>query len=200
MRAHDLSTDDIVDALSGCSMVGSPGWAVQATQQTSEENVLTHVGGRYNKPAQYENIILKATPDGEILRLKDVGRVELGTPLFNFSSDVDGHPSAAIVLKQAPGSDAATVIAAIREKLEQIKNESFPPGMEIEVIPFDSRDAIFAVIETAGGSTPESTSASCHELAAIARGVNEIASVSSLVDYQSAPRAAARTRGPVSSI
>ena len=79
MRAHNLSSEDIMKAFSGCSMVGSPGRLVQATEKTSqsEEYVLTHIG-RFNKPEQYENIILKANPDGEILRLKDVGEVESG--------------------------------------------------------------------------------------------------------------------------
>ena len=58
--------------------------------------------GRYNKPEQYENIILKANPEGEILRLKDVAKVELGSSFFDIYSDIDGHPSAAIVLKQTP--------------------------------------------------------------------------------------------------
>ena len=60
---------------------------------------------RYNKPEQYENIILKASPDGEILRLKDVGRVELAPPFFDISSDIDGHPAATIVLKPLPGCE-----------------------------------------------------------------------------------------------
>ena len=84
-------------------MIGSPGRLGQATGRTSQtvEYVLTWVG-RYNKPEQYENIILKANPDGEILRLKDVAKVELGSSYYNLYSDIDGHPSAAIVLKQTP--------------------------------------------------------------------------------------------------
>ncbi len=126
--------------------------------------MLTYIG-RYNKPEQYENIILKANPDGEILRLKDVGEVELGPQFFDIYSDVDGHPAAAIVLKQAPGSNAADVIEAVKKKLEQIKEESFPPGMNFEVIPLENQGMIYAVIETPRGSTLEYTSAKCHELA-----------------------------------
>ena len=133
MRAYNVSSEDVMKALSEQSMIGSPGRLGQATGKTSQskEYVLTYIG-RYNKPEQYENIILKANPDGEILRLKDVGEVELGPQFFDIYSDINGHPAASIVLKQAPGSNAAEVIEAIKTELEQIKKESFPPGMDYE--------------------------------------------------------------------
>ena len=120
-------------ALSEQSMIGSPGRLGQATGKTSQskEYVLTYIG-RFNKPEQYANIILRANPDGEILRLKDVGEVELGPQFFDIYSDINGHPAASIVLKQAPGSNAAEVIESIKTELEQIKKESFPPGMDYE--------------------------------------------------------------------
>jgi HAE1 family hydrophobic/amphiphilic exporter-1 len=59
--------------------------------------------------------------------------VELGPQWFDIYSDIDGHPSAAIALKQTPGSNAATVIEEVKKKLEQIKKESFPPGMNFEI-------------------------------------------------------------------
>jgi multidrug efflux pump subunit AcrB len=149
----------------------------------SKEYVLTYIG-RYNKPEQYANIVLKASPDGEILRLKDVGEVEMGPQVFDIYSDVDGSPSATIVLKQLPGWNAAIVIGAVKKDLEEIKAAAFPPGMNFEVIPLEDRDRIDAIIETPRGATLEYTSAKCRELAAIARGIDEIASVSSLVGYQ----------------
>src|SRR5438270_9282949 len=114
-------------------MIDSPGRLGQATRKTSQykEYVLTYVGC-YNKPEQYANIILKANPDGEILRLKDVGEVELGPQFFDIYSDINGHPAASVVLKQAPGSNAAEVIEEIKSELELIKKESFPPGMDYE--------------------------------------------------------------------
>ncbi len=133
MRAYNLSSDDVMKALSEQSVIGSPGRLGQATGKTSQsiEYVLTYVG-RFNKPEQYANIILKANPKGEILRLKDVGEVELGPQFFDIYSDINGHPAASIVLKQAPGSNAAEVIESIKTELEQIKKESFPPGMDYE--------------------------------------------------------------------
>ena len=133
MRAYKISSEDIMKALSEQSIIGSPGRLGQATGKTSQsrEYVLTYIG-RYNKPEQYANIILHANSDGEILRLKDVAEVELGPQFFDIYSDINGHPAASIVLKQAPGSNAAEVIEDIKKELEQIKKESFPPGMDYE--------------------------------------------------------------------
>ena len=77
MRAYNVSADDVMKAVGEQSMIGSPGRLGQATGRTSQtvEYVLTWVG-RFNKPEQYEQIVLKANPDGEILRLKDIAQVE----------------------------------------------------------------------------------------------------------------------------
>ena len=134
MRAYSVSAEDVMKAVGNQSMLGSPGRLGQATGRTSQtvEYVLTWVG-RYNKPEQYENIILKANPQGEILRLKDVAEIELGPSYYNIYSNIDGHPSAAIVLKQIPGTNAAIVIEQVKEKLKEIKETSFPPGMTFEI-------------------------------------------------------------------
>ncbi|WP_165076187.1 efflux RND transporter permease subunit, partial [Paludisphaera rhizosphaerae] len=132
--AYDVSADDVMKAMADQSMIGSPGRLGQATGKMSQttEYVLTWVG-RYNKPEQYEDIILKANPDGEILRLKDVARVELGASFYSLYSDLDGKPSAAIVLKQLPGTNAATIIEEVKEKLKEFKERTFPPGVDYEV-------------------------------------------------------------------
>ena len=134
LRAYKLSTEDVMKAISEQSVIGSPGRLGQATGKTSQsiEYVLTYKG-RYNKPEQYANIILKANPEGEILRLKDVADVELGSEFFDIYSDIDGNPSAAIVLKQSPGSNAAEVIEEVKAELKRTKAETFPPGMDYEV-------------------------------------------------------------------
>ncbi len=133
MRAYNLSSEDVMKTLSEQSIIGSPGRLGQATGKTSQskEYVLTYIG-RFNKPEQYANLILKANPKGEITRIKDVGEVEMGPQFFDIYSDINGHPAASIVLKQAPGSNAAEVIEQIKEELELIKKESFPPGMDYE--------------------------------------------------------------------
>ena len=147
MRAYKINSDDIMKAVGEQSIIGSPGRLGQATGRTSQskEYVLTYVG-RYNKPEQYANIILKANPEGEILRLKDVADVELGSEFFDIYSDINGHPAASVILKQSPGSNAATVIEEIKKELEQIKKESFPPGMDYE-IAYDVSKFVDASIE-----------------------------------------------------
>jgi HAE1 family hydrophobic/amphiphilic exporter-1 len=147
MRAYRVSPEDVMKALGEQSVIGSPGRLGQATGQTSQskEYVLTYIG-RFNKAQQYENIILKANADGEILRLKDVADVGLGPQFFDIYSDINGHPAASIILKQAPGSNAAEVIERIKDELEQIKKETFPSGMDYE-LAYDVSKFLEASIE-----------------------------------------------------
>ncbi|RCS47607.1 multidrug transporter [Bremerella cremea] len=147
MRAYNVSSADIMEAIKEQSMIGSPGRLGQATGTTSQtiEYVLTWVG-RYNKPEQYANMILRANPNGEILRLKDVAKVTLGSSFYDLYSDIDGYPSASIVLKQIPGSNASDVIAQVKEKLREFKKESFPPGMDYAV-SYDVSNFLDASIE-----------------------------------------------------
>ena len=147
MRAYRLSSEDVMKALAEQSVIGSPGRLGQATGKTSQsrEYVLTYIG-RYNKPEQYGEIVLRANPEGEILRLKDVADVQLGSEFFDIYSDIDGKPAASIILKQAPGSNAATVIEEIKAELEQIKKETFPPGMDYE-LAYDVSNFLDASIE-----------------------------------------------------
>src|SRR5208282_5306653 len=147
MRAYRISAEDVMKAVAEQSVIGSPGRLGQATGRTSQsrEYVLTYIG-RYNKPEQYADIILKANPEGEILRLKDVADVELGSEFFDIYSDINGHPAASIILKQSPGSNAAAVIEEIKKELEEIKKESFPPGMDYE-IAYDVSKFVEASVE-----------------------------------------------------
>ncbi|QDS88391.1 Efflux pump membrane transporter BepE [Rosistilla ulvae] len=147
MRAYKVDAEDVMEALADQSLIGSPGRLGQATGQTSQtlEYVLTWIG-RYDTPEQYGDIILKANSAGEILRIKDVAKVSLGSSFYDLYSDIDGLPSAAIVLKQTPGSNAAEVIEKVKEKVEEIKQESFPPGMDYAVT-YDVSNFLDASIE-----------------------------------------------------
>ncbi|RMG34217.1 MAG: multidrug transporter [Planctomycetota bacterium] len=133
MRAYRISSEEVMEALAEQSVIGSPGRLGRASgiRSQSKEYVLIYAG-RYNTPEQYGNIILRANPEGEILRLKDIATVELGSEFFDIYSDIDGYPAASIVLKQAPGSNASDVIERVKEELERIKEESFPPGMDYQ--------------------------------------------------------------------
>lgn len=134
MRAYNVSTEDVMEAIGEQSVIGSPGRLGQATGMKSQalEYVLVYQG-RYNKPEQYGDIILRANDDGELLRLKDVATIELGSEFFDIYSNLDGHPSAAIVLKQSFGSNASEVIENVKAKLEELKKSSFPAGMDYEI-------------------------------------------------------------------
>jgi multidrug efflux pump subunit AcrB len=147
MRAYNISSADVMEAIKEQSIIGSPGRLGQATGTTSQtiEYVLTWVG-RFNKPDQYDDIILRANSKGEILRLKDVAKVSLGSSFYDLYSDIDGFPSASIVLKQSPGSNAADVIKQVKLKLEEIKQEQFPPGMDF-AISYDVSNFLDASIE-----------------------------------------------------
>lgn len=122
-----------MEALQEQSIIGRPGRIGQSSgiEAQSLEYVLTYKG-RYNEPEQYGNVILRANPDGESIHLKDVAKIELGSEFFDIYSNLDGHPSASIVLKQNYGSNASEVIESIKEKLEELKTD-FPPGMDYKI-------------------------------------------------------------------
>ncbi|WBL21089.1 efflux RND transporter permease subunit [Zunongwangia sp. HRR-M8] len=146
MRAYDVSVDEVMEAMKEQSIVGRPGRLGRSSgiQAQSLEYVLTYKG-RYNEPEQYENIIIRANAEGESLRLKDIGRVELGSEFFDIYSNLDGHPSAAIVLKQSYGSNASDVIDEVKDELEKMK-EDFPPGMDYK-LSYDVSQFLDASIE-----------------------------------------------------
>lgn len=133
MRAYNVSTEEVMKAMEEQSIIGRPGRLGQASGKTAQslEYTLTYVG-RFNKPEEYENIIVRANPEGEILKLRDIAEVELGSEFFDIYSNKDGHPSASIVLKQNFGTNASDVIAKAKAKLEELKKD-FPPGMEYEI-------------------------------------------------------------------
>ncbi len=147
MRAYNIATEEIMEALASQSVIGSPGRIGRSDGKRSQalEYVLTYQG-RYNKPEQYDDIIIRANPEGEILHLKDVADVELGSEFYDIYSNLNNHPSAAIVLKQTYGSNASVVIKNIKAKLEEIKASSFPTGMDYE-ISYDVSNFLDASIE-----------------------------------------------------
>lgn len=147
MRAYNVSTEDVMQSINDQSIIARPGRLGQASGQKSEalEYVLTYQP-RYSKPEQYEEIIIRAKASGETLRLKDVAKVELGSEFFDIYSNLDGHPSAAIVLKQTYGSDARQVIASIKNTMEGLKQTSFPAGMDYQ-ISYDVSSFLDASIE-----------------------------------------------------
>ncbi len=133
MRAYRVSPDDVMEALGDQSIIGKPGRIGRGDSKRAEalEYVLAY-SDRFNEPKQYENVIIRANPKGELLRLKDIATVKLGSEYYDIYSNINGYPSAAIVLKQTYGSNASAVITNVKNKLEQLKKD-FPPGMDYEI-------------------------------------------------------------------
>lgn len=134
MLAYKISTDEVMTALDEQSLEASPGKTGESSGKRSQsfEYVLKYPG-RFTTKEQYENVILRSTADGELLRLKDVADVEFGSSMYDIYSSLNGKPSAAIVLKQSYGSNASKVIENVKAKLAEIKASSFPKGMNYEV-------------------------------------------------------------------
>lgn len=146
MRAYSISADEVLKAIDEQSVLARPGRVGLSSgkKAQSQEYVFTYKGW-YNKPEQYENIIIKATPDGEALKLKDIAQVEIGSEFVDIYSNKDGHPSASLVLKQNPGSNASMVIDEVKAKLKELKKD-FPPGIDYE-INYDVSKFVDASIE-----------------------------------------------------
>ncbi|MBC7424894.1 MAG: efflux RND transporter permease subunit [Bacteroidia bacterium] len=146
MRAYSVSPDEVMEAMSDQSIIGKPGRIGRGDSKQAEalEYVLTYTD-RFNDPKQYENIIIRSNPKGEMLRLRDVATVTLGSEYYDIYSSMNGHPSAALVIKQTYGSNASEVISKVKEKLEELK-KTFPKGMDYE-ISYDVSNFLDASIE-----------------------------------------------------
>lgn len=152
MDAYEISADDIINALKEQNVEAAPGKIGESSgrQAQSMQYVLRYTGKMTSKE-QYENVVIKTTESGEILRLKDVADLEFGSLDYDVLSKENGKPSAAIVLKQRPGSNASEVIKNIKTRLAYLKETSFPPGMTYTVSYDVSRflDAsIYEVLKT----------------------------------------------------
>ncbi len=147
MLAYKISADEVMEALSQQSLEASPGKTGESSGKRSQsfEYVLKY-SGRFTTKEQYENVVLRASPNGELLRLKDVANVELGSSMYDIYSNLNGRPSAAIVLKQSYGSNATDVIKKVKAKMAEIKASSFPKGMDYE-ISYDVSKFLDASIE-----------------------------------------------------
>ena len=134
MDAYEISADDIINALKEQNVEAAPGKVGESSgrQAQSLQYVLRYTG-KMTRKEQYENVVIKVTDSGEMLRLKDVAELEFGSLDYDVLSKENGKPSAAIVLKQRPGSNASEVIQNIKSRLEFLKSTTFPPGMTYTV-------------------------------------------------------------------
>ncbi|QPH39527.1 efflux RND transporter permease subunit [Pedobacter endophyticus] len=147
MQAYKISVDEVMKALDEQSLEASPGKTGESSGKRSQafEYVLKY-SGRFNTKEGYENIILRASANGELLRLKDVADVDFSAAAYNLYSTLNGKASAAIVLKQSYGSNASQVIKDVKAKMAEIKESSFPKGLDYE-ISYDVSKFLDASIE-----------------------------------------------------
>jgi len=133
MRAYNVSTEEVMKAVGEQSIIGRPGRLGQSTgiAAQSKEYVLVYKG-RFTKPEEYEDIIIRSNAESEILRIKDIATVDLNSEFWSIYSDKDNYPSASIVLNQNYGTNASKVIDDVKEKLTELK-ASFPEGMDYEI-------------------------------------------------------------------
>ena len=133
MTAYKISSEEVMKALEEQSLEASPGRAGESSgiKSQSFEYILKY-SGRFTTEEEYGNIILKVSPNGEILRLKDVADIHFGSAMYDIYSTLNGRPSAAIVLKQSYGSNASQVIKDVKSKMEELQ-QSFPKGLHYEI-------------------------------------------------------------------
>ncbi|HNG13431.1 MAG TPA: efflux RND transporter permease subunit, partial [Saprospiraceae bacterium] len=147
MLAYNTSAEEVLKAINEQSLEASPGRIGESSGKKSEafEYVLKYPG-RYTTKEEYDNIIIRADNNGQLLRVKDVADVEFGSSYYDLYSRLNGKTSAAIVIKQSYGSNASTTIENVKKKMEEIKAESFPKGLNYE-ISYDVSTFLDASIE-----------------------------------------------------
>ena len=142
MAQYKLMPSDITAALAEQNLEAAPGQFGEQGDQSFQ--YVMKYKGRLSDAKEFDDIIIRATPDGEILRLKDVAKVELGRLTYSMGSQINGHPGAAFVVYQSAGSNATAVIESIDKLLDQSRKE-LPKGLVIET-QMSANDFLFASI------------------------------------------------------
>ncbi|TZF95264.1 efflux RND transporter permease subunit [Chryseobacterium panacisoli] len=131
MAAYNISADEVITSLQKQNISAAPGKVGETSGKTSSQlQYVIKYKGKFFEPKQYEEVPIRSDVDGTILKLKDIAKVEFGAMNYGMVSKTDGRPSASIMMKQRPGSNASEVIESVKAKMEELKITSFPPGME----------------------------------------------------------------------
>lgn len=132
--AYGLSADDVVAALKAQNVESAPGKVGESSGRSAQSlQYVLKYSGKLTQKEQYENLVIKLSDNGEMLRLRDVAEVEFGSLDYDVLSKENGKPSAAILMKQRPGSNASQVITDVKKRLEELKKSSFPKGMDYTI-------------------------------------------------------------------
>ncbi|MBO6186480.1 MAG: efflux RND transporter permease subunit [Chryseobacterium sp.] len=131
MAVYNISADEVVTSLQKQNVSAAPGKVGESSgKKAGELQYVVKYKGKFFEPKQYEEIPIRADEEGTILKLKDIAKVEFGAMTYGMVSKTDGRPSASIMMKQRPGSNASEVIQNVKDKMAELKVNSFPPGME----------------------------------------------------------------------
>lgn len=134
MLAYNVSSEEVVEALQNQNIEAAPGKIGENSDKRKEAlQYVVKYTGRYKTENEYANIPIFATPQGEIIRIKDVADIEFGTTYFDVEAKLNGRPAASVMLKQLPGSNASEVIENVKKRLEEIKETTFLQGMDYEL-------------------------------------------------------------------
>lgn len=142
MAQYGLTPTDIMAALDAQNFEAAPGAFGENSDQTFQYTM--KYTGRLEDTDQFENIIIWATEDGQILRVKDIARVELGRLNYQIETSADGHPGIAVAVYQTAGSNATQIINNVNVLLEEAQKD-FPPGVKYEIL-MSSNDFLYASI------------------------------------------------------
>lgn len=134
MDAYKISAEDVIQALRAQNVEAAPGKVGESSGRKAQslQYVLRYTG-KLTQEEQYKKIVVKVNEGGEMVRLQDIADVEFGSLDYDVLSKENGKPSAAIILKQRPGSNAKEVIKNIKERMEFLKETQFPPGIDYTI-------------------------------------------------------------------
>jgi multidrug efflux pump len=133
LAARNLSAGDVVAALREQNAQVASGQIGQQPAPRGQETQITLATlGRLQEPAQFADVIIRATPDGRIIRIRDVGRVVLGARNEDISCRIDGKASVGLIIFQLPDANALEVADGIHAKMDELK-KNFPEGLTYEI-------------------------------------------------------------------
>jgi len=128
---YNISATEVIEKLRAQNVEAAPGKIGESSgRQGQALQYILKYTGKHNTEEAYENLVLSSKSDGEVVRLKDIAEVAFDSQDYDVLSKENGKPSAAIMLKQRPGSNAKEVISNIKQTMADIKANAFPPGMD----------------------------------------------------------------------
>ena len=142
MAQYKLVPSDISAVLAEQNIEAAPGQFGERGNQTFQYTI--KYKGRLQKAEEFENIVVKALPDGEILRLGDIAEIELGRLAYTFNNRVNGHKAVSVIVYQMAGSNATQTISDLEEVLAKAQ-ESLPTGLKINIAQ-NANDFLYASI------------------------------------------------------